>query len=61
MEMMGPSKRTFAGIVIEYSFAAGQLILVLFAYVNNVILENNWRALAAALIIPCLPFISYFL
>ena len=61
MEMMGTSKRTFAGIVIEYSFATGQLILVALAYINNVLLENNWRALAIILIFPCLPFISYFL
>lgn len=59
--MMGPSKRTFAGIVIEYSFASGQLILVLFAYLNNMVFENDWRVLAIVLIIPCLPFISYFL
>jgi MFS transporter, OCT family, solute carrier family 22 (organic cation transporter), member 4/5 len=61
MEMMGPSKRTFAGIVIEYSFALGQVILVAVAYVNNVVFENDWRALAITLIVPCLPFISYFL
>ena len=60
MEMMGPSKRTFAGIVIEYFFAIGQLILVAIAYTNYVLLGWTWRALAIILIIPCLPFLSYF-
>jgi OCT family organic cation transporter-like MFS transporter 4/5 len=60
MEMMGPSKRTFAGIVIEYFFALGQLILVVFAYTNYVLLGWSWRALATMLIIPCIPFLSYF-
>lgn len=60
MEMMGPSKRTFAGIVIEYFFAIGQLILVLFAYINNVYFESGWRTLAIALIFPIIPFLSYF-
>jgi OCT family organic cation transporter-like MFS transporter 4/5 len=61
MEIMGPSKRTFAGIVIEYFFAIGQLILVLIAYINNVLLENGWRSLAMFLILPCIPFLGYFL
>ncbi len=59
--MMGPSKRTFAGIVIEYFFAIGQLILVFFAYFNNVYFESGWRTLAIALIFPIIPFLSYFL
>jgi OCT family organic cation transporter-like MFS transporter 4/5 len=61
MEMMGPAKRTFAGIVIVYFFALGQVVLVAAAYVNNVLLGNDWRPLAIAFIIPCLPYISYFL
>ena len=61
MEMMGPSKRTFAGIVIEYFFAIGQFILVAFAYINNVYFMSGWRTLAIALIVPIIPFLSYFL
>jgi len=59
--MVGPSKRTFAGIVIEYFFAIGQLILVAFAYVNNMYFMSGWRTLAIALIFPTIPFLSYFL
>ena len=28
IEMVGPSKRTFAGIVIEYFFAVGQVNMI---------------------------------
>lgn len=59
--MMGPSKRLFAGIVIEYFFALGQLVLVGIAFVNNVVLKNDWRAMAIFLVLPCIPFLSYFL
>jgi hypothetical protein len=59
--MMGPSKRTFAGIVIEYFFGIGRLILVLIAFLNNMVFKSGWRSLAIALIIPCIPFLSYFL
>jgi OCT family organic cation transporter-like MFS transporter 4/5 len=61
MEMMGPSKRLFAGIVIEYFFALGQLVLVAIAFINNVLLKNDWRAMAIFLVLPCIPFLSYFL
>lgn len=54
--MMGPSKRTFAGIVIEYFFAIGQLILVFIAY-----FVRDWRTLSWIVIILTLPFLSYFL
>lgn len=60
MEMMGPSKRLFAGIVIEYFFAFGQLVLVGIAFINNVLLKNDWRAMAIFLVLPCIPFLSYF-
>ena len=54
--MMGPGKRTFAGIVIEYFFAFGQLILVFIAY-----FVRDWRTLSWIVIILTLPFLSYFL
>ncbi|CAF0803311.1 unnamed protein product [Brachionus calyciflorus] len=60
MEMMGPSKRTFAGIVIEYFFAIGQIILIGFVYVNYMVLGLSWRYLAIALIFLGVPFLSYF-
>ena len=56
MEIVGKSKRTFAGIVFEYFFALGQLILVLMAY-----LIRDWRTLAWVAIVPAVPFISYYL
>lgn len=56
MEIVGKSKRTFAGIVFEYFFAIGQLILVLFAY-----FIRDWRTLAWVSILPCIPFVSYYL
>ena len=61
MEMMGPSRRTFAGIVIEYFFAFGQLILVLFAYMNNMLFGFGWRTLAIFLMLFTIPFLGYFL
>lgn len=61
MEMMGPSKRLFAGIVIEYFFAIGQLVLVAVAFINNVLLKNDWRVLATFLVLPCIPYLSYFM
>lgn len=33
MEMMGNDKRTFAGLVFEYFFGIGQILLVLIAYI----------------------------
>lgn len=60
MEMMGPKKRVFAGIVIEYFFAIGQIILVAFAYTNNILFSSGWRTLAISLVIPTIPFLSYF-
>jgi OCT family organic cation transporter-like MFS transporter 4/5 len=56
MEMMGPGSRTFAGIVIEYFFALGQLILVFIAFY-----ARDWRTLSWIIAILTVPFLSYFL
>lgn len=56
MEIVGKSKRTFAGIVFEYFFAIGQLILVAFAY-----FIRDWRTLAWVMTVPVVPFLSYYL
>jgi MFS transporter, OCT family, solute carrier family 22 (organic cation transporter), member 4/5 len=56
MEMMGPSKRLFAGIVIEYFFGTGQLILVAFAF-----FIRDWQTLSWVIMIPCIPYLLYFL
>ena len=56
MELMGQNKRTFAGIVFEYFYGIGQLILVALAY-----FIRDWFNLSLAVFIINLPFISYFL
>lgn len=60
LEMMSPARRTFAGMGVEYAFSVGQLILVLIAYINNVVLQQDWRSLAITLIVPSTPFLFYF-
>ncbi|XP_033115700.1 organic cation transporter protein-like, partial [Anneissia japonica] len=52
-ELVGPSKRTFAGIVIEFYFASGYMILALLAF-----LIREWRYLQLAI---TLPLVLYFL
>lgn len=61
MEMMGPSRRTFAGIVIEYFFAIGQLILIGIVYLNYMVFGFTWRVSAISMIFIAVPFLSYFL
>ena len=34
MEMMGKDKRTFAGIVFEYFFAIGQLVIMILVFLS---------------------------
>jgi hypothetical protein len=48
--------RTFAGIVIEYFFALGQLVLVFIAY-----FVRDWQTLSWIVIVLTVPFLSYFL
>ncbi|XP_071956980.1 organic cation transporter protein-like [Antedon mediterranea] len=48
-ELVGPSKRTFAGIVIEFYFAGGYMILALLAY-----LIRDWKYLQLAMTLPML-------
>ena len=53
---MGQNKRTFAGIVFEYFFGIGQLILVFLAY-----FIRDWFNLSLTVLITTLPFAAYFL
>ncbi|XP_046582090.1 organic cation transporter-like protein [Haliotis rubra] len=55
MEFVGPSKRTFTGMVIEYFWTAGLLLLTGLAY-----LVRKWRHLRLALGIPPILFVVYW-
>ncbi|CAF0816976.1 unnamed protein product [Adineta ricciae] len=55
-EIVGPKQRLFTGIVIEYFFAGGELILLALAY-----LIRTWRLLNIALAILSIPFLFFYL
>ena len=55
MELVGPSKRMWAGIVIAYFFAAGLVILAGVGY-----LIRDWMYLELALSIPGVFFLIYW-
>ncbi|CAF0997849.1 unnamed protein product [Didymodactylos carnosus] len=55
-ELVGPDKKLFTGIVIEYFFAFGQFILVFFAY-----FIRTWRTLSWSLSIFTIPFLFFYL
>lgn len=54
--LVGPKQRLFSGVVIQYSFAIGELILLAFAYAFR-----TWRLLHIALAILSLPFLLFYL
>ncbi|XP_049803763.1 organic cation transporter protein-like isoform X1 [Schistocerca nitens] len=55
MEMVGPSKRLFAGVVCQYFFTIGYLLTALLAY-----FIKDWRMLQISLSLPGLLFLSYW-
>ncbi|KAK7108509.1 organic cation transporter protein-like isoform X2 [Littorina saxatilis] len=55
MEIVGPSKRTFAGMAIEYIWVAGELLLLLCAY-----FIRNWRYLEIAVSVPSVGLLFYW-
>ena len=55
MEMVGPSKRMWAGVIIEYFFAIGLLILTGIGY-----LVRDWNYFEMAIAFPNLIYIIYF-
>jgi len=55
MEMVGPSKRLYAGVVCQYFFTTGYILTAGFAY-----FIKDWRILQAALSAPGILFLSYW-
>lgn len=55
MEMVGPSKRLFAGIFVMMFFSVGFMLTAVFAY-----FVHDWRWLQIALTLPGLLFMCYY-
>lgn len=55
MEITGPQNRVLAGNIMAYSFACGQMILVLLAYYLR-----DWRKIMWSLAIYVMPFFTYY-
>ncbi|XP_067010714.1 organic cation transporter protein [Anabrus simplex] len=55
MEMVGPSKRLLAGVLIQLFFTLGYLLTGLFAY-----FIRDWRLLQCAVSVPGLVFLCYW-
>ncbi|CAF0928905.1 unnamed protein product [Rotaria sordida] len=54
-EIVGPKKRLLTGIVIEYFFAFGQMILLIFAY-----FIRSWRILTLSIALFTVPYIFFY-
>jgi hypothetical protein len=54
--VVGPKQRLFAGIVIKYFFAFGELLLLSIA-----LSIRTWRSLNAVLAVVPVPFIFFYL
>ena len=55
MELVGPSKRMWAGVVIEYFFALGLLVLGLVAY-----FIRDWKYIEMAVAFPNVIYLTYW-
>ncbi|XP_076033896.1 organic cation transporter protein-like isoform X2 [Oratosquilla oratoria] len=55
LEMVGPSKRVMCGVIGEYFFALGEVVLALLAWVIR-----DWRMLQLVLSAPCACFLFYW-
>ncbi|XP_069673393.1 organic cation transporter protein isoform X2 [Periplaneta americana] len=55
MEMVGPTKRLFAGVVCQFFFTTGYILTAAFAY-----FIKDWRILQASLSAPGIIFLSYW-
>ena len=55
MEVVGPSKRAWAGILIEFFWCLGEFLLLLLAY-----FIRDWRHLEIALSVPSIFLLAYW-
>ena len=55
MEIVGPSKRVWAGVVIEYFFAIGLVVLAGIAYAIR-----EWKYIEIAVSVPSVFFLLYW-
>jgi len=55
MEMVGPSKRLYAGVICQFFFSTGYILTAGFAY-----FIKDWRILQAALSAPGILFLCYW-
>ncbi|XP_070190982.1 organic cation transporter protein-like [Littorina saxatilis] len=55
MEMVGPSKRAWAGILIEFAWCLGEFLLLPFVY-----FIRNWRYLEIAVSVPSIVLLAYW-
>lgn len=55
MEMVGPSKRLYAGVVCQFFFTTGYVLTAAFAY-----FIKDWRILQVALSAPGIIFLCYW-
>ncbi len=55
MEVVGPSKRKYSGIVIQLFWCLGLFVQAAVAYTLR-----DWRSLTLALSVPTLVFLSYW-
>ena len=55
IEVVGKSKRVFCGVVIEYFFVSGELLLALAAWYFQ-----DWQKIQLVVVVPGLLFLSYY-
>lgn len=55
MEMVGPEKRLFAGVVCQCFFTTGYILTAFFAY-----FVKDWQMLQIAISLPGLLFLCYW-
>ena len=55
MELVGPSKRMWAGIIIEYFFAIGLLVLAMVGY-----FLRDWNHIEMVIAFPNVVYLTYW-
>jgi OCT family organic cation transporter-like MFS transporter 4/5 len=55
MEIVGPSRRVFVGVLMSMAWCAGMVLLLIFTY-----LIRNWRYLEIGLSVPSLALLAYW-